>query len=272
MKNPLGSILLVAIILISTVFVGGAFAAPNEQIPVIVGFKGLPDAALVHAYGGQITYQYSLIPAIACSLPAQAVNALQNNPKVAYVEEDVQVSAVDSELDWSWGVKQIGAGVVQESGNTGAGIKVAVIDTGINRLHEDLIGNYKGGWDYVNNDNDPMDDNGHGTHCAGIIAAADNGIAVVGVAPQANLYAVKVLNSAGSGSTSTVIAGIQWAVQNQMQIISMSLGSSSGTTSLQQACDTAYNKGIVVVAAAGNSGVHVVPVEVILFTQQGTPV
>lgn len=255
MKKPLSSLLLVAIILVSSVFVGGAFAAPNEKIPVIVGFKELPDAALIHAHGGEITYQYSIINAIACSLPAQAVNALQKNPKVAYVEEDIQVSAADIELDNSWGVKHIGAGTVHQSGNEGKGIKVAVLDTGINYNHEELIAVYKGGVDIINNDADPWDDNGHGTHCAGIIAAADNNNdVVVGVAPQVSLYSVKVLNSAGSGSISTIIAGLQWAVNNGMQVISMSLGASTGTTSLQQACDNAYNQGhgILIVAASGN--------------------
>jgi subtilisin len=236
----------------STVLVGTVSGKPIERIPVIVGFKDLPDAALVHAHGGQIIYQYSLIPAIACRLPVHAIGALQKNPKVAYIEADMQVFASDAELDNSWGVKRIGSGTVHDSGNEGAGIKVAVIDTGINYLHEELSSVFKGGWDFVNNDADPMDDNGHGTHCAGIIAAADNNQIVVGVAPQASLYAVKVLNSAGSGSTSTVIAGIQWAVQNGMQVISMSLGASSGTTSLKQACDNAYNQGVILVAASGN--------------------
>jgi hypothetical protein len=257
LKKPLASLLLVVIILVSSVFVGGAFAASTEKIPVIVGFKDLPDAALIHAHGGDITYQYSIINAIACSLPSQAVDALQKNHNVAYVENDIQVSAADIELDNSWGVKHIGAGTVQASGNEGQGIKVAVLDTGINYLHEELTaatgGAYKGGVDIINNDADPFDDNGHGTHCAGIIAAADNdNNVVVGVAPKVSLYSVKVLNSQGSGSTSTIIAGIQWAVNNHMQIISMSLGASTGTTSLQQACDNAYAAGILVVAASGN--------------------
>ena len=127
----------------------------------------------------------------------------------------VALSDPDAELSASWGVMKIGADTVQATGNQGEGIKVAVIDTGINYLHEDLQANYKGGYDFVNKDADPFDDNGHGTHCAGIIAAADNNIAVVGVAPKASLYALKVLNSAGSGYTSDIIAAIQWALRYQ---------------------------------------------------------
>jgi len=99
-----------------------------------------------------------------------------------------------------------------------------------------------------------MDDNGHGTHCAGIVAAEDNGVGVVGVAPKANLYGVKVLNSEGRGYESDVIAGIDWSVRNGMQVISMSLGSDFGSISLEKACDNAYSSGVLLVAAAGNDG------------------
>ncbi len=175
---------------------------------------------------------------------------------MADIEEDPLVTAVDAELDASWGVKKIGADTVWTANpsNQGDGIKIAIIDTGINYNHEDLSPNYVTGYDFVNDDSDPFDDNGHGTHCAGIIAAANNDKAVVGVAPEAELYSLKVLNAAGSGYTSDIIAAIQWAIANDMDVISMSLGSTVGSTALQQACDAAFNSGIVVVAAAGNNG------------------
>jgi subtilisin len=252
---------MVVIILTSSVFVSTAFAAPNQLTPVIVGFKGLPDAALIHAFGGQITHEYSIIPAMACSLPAQAINALQKKPNIAYVEEDFEVTALEYGYPTQdWGITQIGAKSVHAT-NKGTGIKVGVIDTGVNKLHEDLSMKIGGGWDFVNNDNDPMDDNGHGTHCAGIIAAAINTyngvpVAVVGVAPEASIYAYKVLNSRGSGTISNIILGIQRAVTNQVDIISMSLGSTSYSQGLYDACvaATSPSNNIVVVAAAGNSG------------------
>jgi subtilisin len=261
LKRTLCSILLVVIILTSSVFISTAFAAPNQLTPVIVGFKGLPDAALIHAFGGQITHEYSIIPAMACSLPAQAVNALQKNPNIAYVEEDFEVTALEYGYPTEdWGITQIGAKNVHAT-NRGTGIKVGVIDTGINRLHEDLSMKIGGGWDFVNNDNDPIDDNGHGTHCAGIIAAAINTykgvpVAVVGVAPEASIYAYKVLNSRGSGTISNIILGIQRAVTDQLDVISMSLGSTSYSQGLYDACvaATSPSNNIVVVAAAGNSG------------------
>ena len=139
--------------------------------------------------------------------------------------------------------------------NAGDGINVSILDTGIDYNHSDLADNYKVfGYDFVNGDTDPTDDNGHGTHCAGIIAAVDNDIGVIGVAPEADLYAVKVLDSSGSGYVSDVIAGIEWSVNNSMDIISMSLGLDSDSTDLRNACDYAYNAGLLLVAAAGNEG------------------
>jgi subtilisin/minor extracellular protease Epr len=117
---------------------------------------------------------------------------------------------------------------------------VAILDTGIDYEHSDLNDNYIGGYDFANNDLEPMDDNGHGTHCAGIVAAEDNEGGVVGVAPEADLYAVKVLDSVGNGY--------------MMDVISMSFGSNLGSTSLETACDNAYSSGVLVVAAAGNDG------------------
>ncbi|MDI6889275.1 MAG: S8 family serine peptidase [Methanocellales archaeon] len=173
------------------------------------------------------------------------------NPNVVYVDVDGQVKALGEILPW--GVDRIDAEVVHVY-NEGTGVKVAIIDTGIDYTHPDLDANYKGGIDYVNDDADPMDDNGHGTHCAGIVAAEDNDIGVVGVAPEAYLYAVKVLDSSGSGYLSDVIAGIDWSVSNGMQVISISLGTDSDYTSLHDACDNAYVAGLVLVAAAGNDG------------------
>jgi subtilisin len=136
---------------------------------------------------------------------------------------------------------------------------VAIIDTGIDRDHPDLVDNIAEGVNFVRtkgkvNSNAWEDDNGHGTHCAGIVAALDNTIGVIGVAPGASLYGVKVLNSQGSGSYSDIIKGIEWSVTNGMDVISMSLSGSTDLEALEDACDAAKAVGIVVVAAAGNYG------------------
>jgi hypothetical protein len=178
------------------------------------------------------------------------------------------VYALDTELDNSWGVKRIGAGLVHDSGNNGgAGVKVAIIDTGIDYNHSDLYANYAGGYDFVNSDDDPMDDNGHGTHVAGIIAALDNEIGVVGVAPEAELYALKALDKTGSGYVSDVIYAIQWAsdpdgdgsAKDRLDIINMSLGADVGNIFFKWACNLAYRDGLLLVAAAGNGGSVIYP-------------
>jgi PKD repeat protein len=238
----------------------GTASAQSDTERVIVGFKNVPDKALIHAHGGKIAYEYSIIPAIACELPRKAIYALMKNRNlIAYIEPDAKAWALGETMDW--GVNRIGADLVWDiDGNlildagapAGAGVKVAVIDTGIDYTHPDL--NVAGGDSFVDYTTDYMDDHSHGTHVAGTIAALDNDIGVIGVAPEANLYAVKVLDSSGSGSYSDIIAGIDWAVSNDMDIISMSLGGSTDYIYLQQACDNAYNKGVLVIAAAGNSG------------------
>ena len=231
----------------------------SKKVKVIIGFKEKPnqnDENMIRGLGGETRHTYNIINAKAVEIPEQAIDRIKKNPRVAYVEEDVEVHALDTELDNSWGVTRIGAGIVHDGGNTGAGVKVAIIDSGIDYNHSDLDDNFGEllGYDFVNGDNYPMDDDGHGTHCAGIVAAVDNEIGVIGVAPEAELYAVKVLDATGSGYVSDVIAGIDWSVTNNMQIISMSL-SGGDLESMEAACDAAYDDaGIVVVASAGNRG------------------
>lgn len=158
-----------------------------------------------------------------------------------------------------WGISQINADDAWSTTN-GTSIKVAVIDTGIQADHPDLKDNVKGGVRFYTrgftlfSDSKWGDDNGHGTHVAGTIAGLDNTIGVVGVAPNAELYAVKVLDKSGSGSWASVAAGIRWAADNGMDVASMSLGGSSGTTELADAVAYALDAGVVLVAAAGNSG------------------
>ena len=231
---------------------------PDGLVKVLIGFKEKPGAAqqaLVRGVGGKIKYTYHIVDAIAASIPEKAIVALQKNPNVAHVELDIKVYALDAELDNSWGVKHIRAGVVHDLENKGAGVKVAIIDSGIDYSHPDLDANYGGGYDFVNKDTYPMDDNGHGTHVAGIVAAEDDGEGVVGVASEAILYALKVLGSDGSGSYSDVIAALQWCRDNGIQVTNNSYGSSGdpGVT-VKAAFDDSASAGVLHVAAAGNSG------------------
>ena len=233
-----------------------------RRVDVLIAFRNTPGAAeqaLVRGAGGDIKYSFTLVPAIAASLPEPAVNALRNNPAITVIEPDATVTASDAladELTATWGVKKIGGGT---STTAGTGVKVAVIDSGIDCNHPELkrggVTICDGGWDFVNNDSDPFDDNGHGTHVAGTIAAAKDGAGVVGVAPGVRLYALKVLGSNGSGSFSGIIAALQWAVNNGIQVTNNSYGSTSNPgTTVETAFINAYNAGVLNIAAAGNSG------------------
>lgn len=229
-----------------------------NRVDLLIGFHDVPgqaEQALVKSFGGTIEHSYRIVPAIAANVPESAIAGLSRHPRVKVVELDGTVYALDAELDNTWGVKRIGAGVVHDGGNKGTGVKVAIIDSGIDYTHPDLDANFFGGYDFVNSDPDPMDDNGHGTHVAGTVAAEDNDTGVVGVAPEAKLYALKVLNSSGSGSWSNVIAALQWAVDNGIQVTNNSYGSGSdpGST-VKAAFDNSAAAGIFHAAAAGNSG------------------
>lgn len=230
--------------------------AAGADRDVIIGFKkpvGPSEQALFQSNDVAVKKTFHLIPAIAARLPENKIEELLKDQRVAYIEDDKIFKASD-EYTSSWGVSHIGSNTVYDSGINGTGVKVAVLDTGINYSHEDLNDNYRGGYDFVFNDADPSDDStfSHGTHVAGIIAAEKNGIGVVGVAPDAEIYAIKVLDGAGFGHASWIISGIQWAVDNDMKIISMSL-EGPYDESLRTACENAYNSGLLLVAAGGNT-------------------
>jgi len=187
----------------------------------LIEFGGTIDGKLIQDAGGTIKYKFSTIPVIAAELTEEQVLAIVNNPNVLYAEEDYEVTATIEETPW--GISDVKAPEVHQMGIEGKGVRVGVMDTGIDREHEDL--SITGGVSFVKGVADYDDDNGHGTHAAGIIAALNNNIGVIGTAPEANLYAIKVLNSSGTGYYSDIIAGIEWAVNNQMDIVSMSFGS-----------------------------------------------
>ena len=207
---------------------------------------------------------------MAVYLPSYAERALTQRAEVLRIDTDAEVytqakppAPTPPPEVLPWGVDRIDADlvwdkngdlVVDTGANAGNGVKVAILDTGIDLDHPDLQSNIKGGINTINPLKSADDDNGHGSHVAGIIAGVDNTVGVLGVAPQACLYAVKVLNRQGSGFVSDIIEGIQWSVGNGMQVINMSLGTPYDVQSFHDALIIAYNSGIVLVAAVGNSG------------------
>lgn len=242
----------------------GSAARAEDSIPVLIRFNRRPalaEAGIVEKHRGRVRKQFSLVPAIAAEMPASAVAKLRGEAGVVTVEADEAVEAHD--INTVWGVRRIGCGPVHAGtfNYTGAipilgrSVRVAVIDTGIDYRHPQLGPRYRGGYDFVNNDSDPIDDHYHGTHVAGTVAAVRDGVGPVGVAPEVDLYALKVLGADGSGAYSKIISALQWCVQNNIQVANLSLGSASNPgTIVKQAFDNAYAAGVVIVASAGNEG------------------
>jgi subtilisin len=182
----------------------------------------------------------------------RSLKLLEESGDILRIDDDPVATTFAQTLPW--GVDRIDAEKVWPLGNNANPVKVGVIDTGISTSHPDLLVNIKGGVNTISSWRSYSDDNGHGSHVAGTIASLSNTQGVIGVAPQADLYSIKVLDSRGSGYYSDIIEGIQWAINNKMQVINMSLGGSANYTPLHDAVKAARNAGIVVVAAAGNSG------------------
>lgn len=195
--------------------------------------------------------------------------ALEQRPDVRYVEEDIQVEAIGETLPW--GIDRVDADIAHSNGTTGDGADIAVLDTGIDSDHPDLVDNLGSGKAYVDCGKDPDgndcsdtngntchelwdDDDDHGSHAAGIADAVDNDQAVIGVSTTATLHAVRVLGCGGAGYVSDIAAGLEYTTNQGWDVASMSLGASSDSQTLQDACQYADDNGVFVVAAAGNDG------------------
>lgn len=256
MQKAFPALLLIGILVLGSVAPTSFALAQSDKVNVLIGFNGKPDVSLVSQHGGKVKDNFSpFINVVSAELPSAAIQGLENNPKISYIEYDL-IATIHNHTaggDYAkvWGVDHIDADIVHPN-PSGSGVNVVVIDTGINYSH-DAIGNYVGGWDFVNNDDDPMDDHGHGTHVSGTISGNITNSEIIGVAYNVNLYGVKVLSASGSGSYSNVINGIKWAADNGMDIANLSLGGGS-STSLCNAVTEATNSGVLVIASAGNSG------------------
>lgn len=181
---------------------------------------------------------------------------------VELIEQDYFVSVHfdippnDPDYARQWALPHIQAETAWDEMNALKPITVAVIDTGVCMSHEDLDGRVlDNGYDFVDNDDDPEDVFGHGCSVAGIIAAnIDNGIGIAGFAPNVSILPIRVLGPNGSGSMADVAAGIVYAADNGADIINLSLGSFVGSQTEKDAVDYAVDKGVTVIASAGNSG------------------
>ena len=201
--------------------------------------------------GALLKYRYNIIPAVTAFLDEKGISELESDPNIVGVYEDMEVHTF---LDES--VPQIRANEVHSLGVDGTGTKVCIVDTGVDDSHADLA-SLIAEYDFVNNDGSAYDDNGHGTHVAGIVASRDTRYR--GVAYGASLMAAKVLSRYGSGYASNVIAGIEWCAANGADIINMSLGGGAflGTCDdepMSRTINEVASQGLTVVVASGNDG------------------
>jgi len=240
----------------SVALTGVAAADPDEgRVVVNVGFEDDRARRRARKASEAVVREFDSIPAMTVEVPEKVADKLSKAEGIRYVEENGMMRALDYE---PYGIQRVDADVAYNNGYTGSGADVAIIDTGIDSDHPDLQANLgKGGaavacsgsgcnynWD---------DDNGHGTHCAGTVGAPLNGDGVVGVGPDITLHAVKVLDSRGGGSYSDIAAGIEWTADQGWDVASLSLGGSYSSV-VADACSYAYNNGVLLSAAAGNSG------------------
>ncbi len=245
-------------------------ATPLEHPRKIVVFKKSfekVDAqdALLENSGAVKVKHLRMINSSAVYLSPKAEKALRKKSEVLRIDEDLVITAVGKKdkgkvkkkvqplEELTWGIDRINADWAWPI-STGATIKVGILDTGIDLDHPDLLDNIKGSVNFIKPKKSGDDDNGHGTHVAGIIAASDNDIGVIGTGPEIYLYALKVLDKKGRGWLSDLIEGMEWCIQNEVQVINMSLGSAADNQSFYEAILNAYEAGITLVAAAGNNG------------------
>lgn len=218
-------------------------------------------ATIKQPLGGD-AYQVTLAPA---ELDA-ALDALQAQPEVRYAERNGLASALLTPSDPNYNdpnlvyaPQMINAPAAWDLSTGSQSVIVAIVDTGIALTHPEFTGRLTPGWDYHNNDSDPSDDQGHGTHVAGIAAAAINNQGVVGIAPNVKLMPIKVLDnsSQAQGTWANISLGIRYAADNGAKVVNLSLGGTSYSAALLDAVQYATNRGLVVVGAAGNQGSNI---------------
>ncbi|MCX5784428.1 MAG: S8 family peptidase [Elusimicrobia bacterium] len=265
--------------------------ASQKIISFDPAYRGGAMAKSIEDIGGKVTKEFKIIDALVAVFPdaikdasiyaLKGVTTVEEDKYIKWIEEtplsmtgnplptmeqamdliragaglpvfgDSKPAADPALAEIPWGVKRVNASGAWNF-TEGAGVKVAIIDTGMDYNHPDLKANYAGGYNAIVSTMTPMDDHGHGTHVSGTIGAVRDSVGVVGIAPRASLYAVKVLDKNGSGTYSNVISGIEWAAQNKMNVINMSLGGGGSVDAMAKVMTAANQAGVTIVCAAGN--------------------
>jgi hypothetical protein len=231
-------------------------SAEEKDQDVIIIYKNNDGKDKIKEESSEIVHEFKSIPAISASLTDKDILQLKKDPDVVSIEKDVTLritGEVTKEIPFEesqWGFQAVNPYAASfAEGIDGTGVKIAVVDSGI-APHAELT--IAGGISTVDYTSSYTDDNGHGTHVAGIIGAKRNGAGMVGVAPGSLIYAVKTINASGEGNLQDLLEGLDWAIQNHMDIVNLSLGSPAGSPAMKSMIDKASDSGILVVASAGN--------------------
>lgn len=228
--------------------------APADTEKVFIQFEEEIDYAYLDSIGAKIKTELPAVPGVIAEIPS---TSQQDSFRLAtshitieeMPEDDLLYLAAETP---SWGYTAISADRSYSFGYTGRGVKVGIIDSGISDLHPDL--KIKGGVSFFASSH-LRDTLGHGTHVAGIVAAQANTIGVRGVAPEVDLYSIRVFDSGGFTTSEIVAKGVQWAIDNKMDILNMSLSGSADNPALREVLRAAADRGILIVAASGNDWV-----------------
>jgi subtilisin family serine protease len=267
MFRTLGSALAAGCLLL--ISAGGGSASPAGT-RIVVGYteQGYSDAAALEReldaeVIGRITPLHADVLRLSGVEPGVVLALLRSDPRVRYAELDGVVHALrvpnDEFLPTQWSIRTTGAEQAWDLSTGSSQVVVGILDTGVDAGQPDLRGKLVQGYDYVNNDQDPSDDNGHGTAVAGIVAASsDNWIGVAGYCWACRLMPVKVLGADGTGFVSGLAQGILWATDHGARVLNLSLGGPVEDLTLTAAAHYAWVHGVLVVAAAGNESSPVI--------------
>jgi hypothetical protein len=238
--------LTILFLFLMTFFTTSVSASELERY--IVHFEQGIDYDLLQGIDYEVYHEFKFINRLAISLNPLDAETIKQHPTVS-IEKDQEVTIEGQVVDYqhTW----IKLKNEKDLGMTGTGVKVAVLDTGIRTDHPDL--SVAGGINTISEGVSYDDDNGHGTHVAGVIAALDNDLGIKGISPRVELYAIKALDEHGEGKQTDIIAGIQWAIENDIDLINLSLTTEVSTEALKSILEYSYKQGIISVAASGNN-------------------
>ncbi|MEK3764666.1 S8 family peptidase [Solibacillus sp. FSL K6-4121] len=253
-KGFIGIVMLFVMMMLTPVSSG---EAASEQQNIIVKYATENDKKFIIQQSDLVIKEYSQFPLMEINISKERLQALTKDKHIEFYEEN-QLFSIQNQFKLAnlstaelerWNLKAMDVQHGWNAGFTGKGVKIAIIDSGVAN-HSDLT--IAGGVTFVGNSYD--DDHGHGTHVAGIIAGKHNGTGVAGIAPNAEVYALKAIGKDGKGDVANVLKAIDWAIENKMDIINLSFGDLEYAKSLHEGVKKATDNGIMIVAASGNEG------------------